>query len=204
MKYAQHRSDLGMNGDRSSKSNGGNGWIFGVIGFFVVVILAFVLVNSRRGGAETLPIVESDEVREDQIQNQDQNQSQAQLQLEGELQAQTEEIILDYLGDSEYVGKAIARRGTEDDLFTYVIVADLPAIDTKINFYEGWLIKPGVIEFFSTGEMFARADGKWGLVWEKKCGELENLNDFSHVTITLEDRDGDDAPSSIHMLEGDF
>ncbi|MCH8049264.1 hypothetical protein IH979_00960, partial [Patescibacteria group bacterium] len=63
----------------------------------------------------------------------------------------------------------------------------------------------GVTEFFSTGEMFPRQDGKWGLVWETSLEEAhEDLLDFKKVIITREPRDGDSAPSSDHVLEGEF
>jgi hypothetical protein len=110
------------------------------------------------------------------------------------------------LADPDGRGYAgIARRGIENDLFTHVVVAELPAINTDAYFYEGWLVQPGVLQFFSTGEMFAREDGKWGLVWEvQENDQLVEVTDFPRAVITLEPRDGDPAPAADHVLEGDF
>ena len=115
----------------------------------------------------------------------------------------TEQIDLVAVDGSGSSG--IARRGTSGDLFSHVVVATLPEIDTTTHFYEGWLVKPGVVEFFSTGDMFPREDGKWGLVWEASVsGSEEDLYEYSKVVITLEPRDNDPAPSIDHIIEGEF
>jgi len=99
----------------------------------------------------------------------------------------------------------VARRGRSGELFTHVVVASMPAIDTEFYFYEGWFVKPGVVDFFSTGEMFPREDGKWGLVWEiNDLNAPDDLDDFSQVVITLEPRDDNPAPAVHHVLEGEF
>ncbi|HAL50446.1 MAG: hypothetical protein UU40_C0028G0002 [Candidatus Uhrbacteria bacterium GW2011_GWD2_41_121] len=98
-----------------------------------------------------------------------------------------------------------ARRGQSGDLFTHVIVADLPAIETQYYYYEGWLVRPGIVDFFSTGELFAREDGKWGIIWEVHDDVApDNLELFTEVVITLEIRDDNHAPSAHHVLEGEF
>lgn len=103
------------------------------------------------------------------------------------------------------VGSGIARRGVSGDLFSHVVVAELPPIDGMAFFYEGWLVKPGVVEFFSTGEMFIREDDKWGLLWETDLlNARADLMEFEKVVITLEPRDGDPAPAPDHIIEGIF
>ncbi|MFA6522662.1 MAG: hypothetical protein WCT24_03675 [Patescibacteria group bacterium] len=98
-----------------------------------------------------------------------------------------------------------AKRGITGDLFTHVIVAGLPAIDTATTYYEGWLVKPTTLEFFSTGEFFAREDGKWGLVWERKTIDAPyDILDYRQVVITKEMRDGNIAPSPEHLVEATF
>lgn len=102
-------------------------------------------------------------------------------------------------------GTGVARRELNDTVFTHAVVAELPAIDTTTHFYEGWLVQPGVTTFFSTGEMFAREDGKWGLVWESTLEEaVDNVLAYRKVVITLEPRDGDPAPAPDHVIEGTF
>jgi len=117
----------------------------------------------------------------------------------------TEQIDLSYVGDQEGAFGGLARRGTEGDLFTHVVVADLQAIDMATSYYEGWLVKPGVVDYFSTGAMFAREDGKWGLVYETRISSgRPDLFDFTKVVVTREDRDDNPAPSAAHVLEGQF
>lgn len=113
-----------------------------------------------------------------------------------------ETALLDVEGTG---GSGIARRGVSDDLFTHVVVADLPAIDPEVYFYEGWLVVPGVTDYFSTGAMFIREDGQWGLLWESKIDDAPNdLLDYAKVVITRELRDDDSAPSPDHVIEGVF
>jgi hypothetical protein len=116
------------------------------------------------------------------------------------LYEQIELLAVDGSGSS-----GVARRGYTAGLFTHVVIASLPSIDTEQYFYEGWLVKPGIVDFFSTGEMFPREDGKWGLVWEvDSLNAPDDLDDYSQVVITLEPRDDDPAPAAHHVIEGEF
>lgn len=124
---------------------------------------------------------------------------------EVEESVEPEEILFQQMDLASDVASATAKRGITGDLFTHVIVATLPAIDPSTEYFEGWLVKPDTLEFFSTGEFFYREDGKWGLVWEKKVIEApEDLVDYRKVVITKEERGGESAPSPIHLLEGEF
>lgn len=98
-----------------------------------------------------------------------------------------------------------ARRGTESGSFTHVMVVDVPAIDPAIHYYEGWLVEPGVTEFFSTGALFAREDGKFGLIYEVSLEDAPNdIFDYTRVVVTRELFDSDDGPSPAHIAEGEF
>lgn len=196
MKYAQHRSSQRQ---KRTAKRGGLRWVLLLLllaGFAVVLALTF----TNRG--------ESSQVQDEELQDGadsgdalEAGQSQGvAVESGGNI---LESIELDSLVGAQFGGTA--RRGIEEGIFSHTIVADLPDIDTSIYFYEGWLVKPGVTEFFSTGEMFARADGKWGLVWEESLeGAREDVLDFTKVVITKEARDGDPAPSVEHVLEGSF
>jgi len=192
MKYAQHRSNIKKS--RPVRSRKGRRWLW----VLLVIALIFIFGALLRGSNKSEPVQEElteaiDEIVEEQT-------------VAGE-EANTddlEQITLDFVGE-EGSGSAIARRGTAGDLFTHVVVAELPVINSSTHFYEGWLVKPGVTQFFSTGEMFPRADGKWGLVWEESVSRSDvKLEDYSKVVITLEPRDGDPAPAAEHVLEGEF
>ncbi len=195
MKYAQHRST--RRSRRSGPSKTFPKWMFGLGALIAVVIVILIIVLRKPvdtpGEATeflenmTSESVELDDVTEESI----------------DTAAIVDTIELESLVGAQY--SASASRGIEDGLFVHVVVASLPPIDLSTHFYEGWLVKPGVTEFFSTGEMFPRADGKWGLVWEiEESQARRDIFDFSKVIITKEPRDDDPAPSVEHVLEGTF
>ena len=196
MKYAKHRSSM------TTKTSSGKGrWLI------IVALLAAiaVIVGVVLGGGSDDPVV--DEVLVDEMD----------VLVEIEEETTDEDVVIDTeswtqeiaLEDEEGTGgSGIARRGVSGELFTHVVVAELPAINEETTFYEGWLVIPGVVEFFSTGEMFPREDGKWGLVWEINTVdaelEYEDFYDYREVVITREPRDGDPAPAPAHVIEGIF
>ncbi len=169
----------------------------------VIVILAFILavllvilglrdIGNRTIEEEVITTQESaQEIKED-----------VQMKALETVSYPVEEILLH--GSGEFSASGIARRGIESNIFTHVIVTDLPPINQDFFFYEGWLVIPGVTEFFSTGVMFLREDGKWGLVLEEDItAGYEDVLDYSRVIITREPFDNDPAPD-IHVAEGDF
>lgn len=191
MKYAQHRSTR----SRGSSGSGKKPLLW--IGLFALIILGVGLVLIFRSGGEDSSVDVAVETTNDSnsgvVNTADGGLSSGDLQ----------SIDLDSLVGAQYGGTA--RRGIEGETFTHVVVADLPGIELSTHFYEGWLVKPGVTEFFSTGELFPRADGKWGLVWESVLSEAPtDIEDFTRVVITKEIRDDDPAPSVEHVLEGSF
>ena len=192
MKYAKHRSELAARRPRSQTKKRSWLWILGVIA------VVFVVGMMARSGEPNKPNEAALNAALDEIVEE---QTEAPMTASDK---EPEQIVLEYVGD-EGTGSGVARRGTAGELFTHVIVAELPPINTSTHFYEGWLVKPGVTEFFSTGEMFARADGKWGLVWEVSVSDApRDVADYAKVVITLEPRDQNDAPAPEHVLEGVF
>ncbi|MBU4315327.1 anti-sigma factor [Patescibacteria group bacterium] len=190
MKYAQHRSSYRQKSHTIP-------WkiISGVLLALVVLVFIFLMIKKDE---------------EVVLEEQDNIEQVAGLQIElvnsnpiEQSKLEYEEIELNSVDGSGSSG--VARRESDGKLFTHVVIANLAPIETQYYFYEGWLVKPGITDFFSTGEMFAREDGKWGLVWEVQ-DELapDDLSDFTEVVITLEPRDGNKAPSARHVLEGEF
>lgn len=204
MRYVQNRSN--WSGDRSDNAKSGKGRkVFWLVGIATLLILVIVFAG---GG------LESDNQESTELEGLEELEELEELTSESlapETQEeednttfQLEQIdLVSILTDAGYSG--IARRGTTGNLFTHVVVADLGRINLETHFYEGWLVKPGVMDFFSTGEMFAREDGKFGLAWEVMLDDARaDLFDFTNVVITLEPRDGNSAPSIVHVLEGEF
>ena len=191
VRYVKNRSHF----SQKKKSSGKGCWIVAVALIGIIAIVAFWLLKQEESD-EVMELL-SDEVVEKQESHPEEPQGD-----EGSSSWTQEVVLTDVEGTG---GSGVSRRGVAGDLFTHVIVADLPAIETETTYYEGWLVVPGVTDFFSTGEMFAREDGKWGLVWESKVLDApDNLFDYREVVITREQRDGDDTPSPAHVLEGRF
>ncbi len=186
MRYAQHRSSISKSSQRPQRKKSRKWvWVFGVL---IVLTLLIVWFASRGDKAEDTPeLLEVEEVEEE-------------LDLSTGFFQEIELKDVDGSGSS-----GTSRRGVSGLLYSHVVVATLPAIDIEAYFYEGWLVEPGVTDFFSTGEMFPREDGKWGLLWEIQTDEaVDNLIDFTKVVVTLELRDDDPAPSLDHVIEGEF
>ena len=66
------------------------------------------------------------------------------------------------------------------------------------NAYEGWLVQPGPLQFFSTGVMEKNDKGEWVLEYTAQ----EEFPNFLRVVITKETIV--DAIPELHILEGDF
>ena len=191
MRYAQHRSNYKApkpeGGEKRSRTKIVTGFVI------ILVIITLVSVFNKSKESESVP-------PEETVQKMDKLKILAPIE---DNNGEIEEVQL--LDISKTGAKGFARRETLDELFTHVIVAELPSIDLASHYYEGWLVKPGISEFFSTGEMFPRADGKFGLVWEKNVSEVTyDLDDYAKIVITLELRDGNNAPSPDHIMEGEF
>lgn len=203
MRYVQNRSTL-------NRSKGGPQknftwfWILLTVVLTVAVVLGYIFLfqpNEEEEEGEVATTELESELATAEILTSPEVAAVAEEVVE---ETQIEQVELVYLGEEEGAFGGIAKRGYSGDLFTHVVVADLPALGAN-EFYEGWLVKPGVVQFFSTGEMFARADGRFGLVWEVELSDApDDLAEHSEVVITLEERDGNPAPSAIHVLEGEF
>ena len=166
-----------------------------IIALVLIITVGIVfLLLKKKGNVNNVEVVEDVKIVEDA------NQKEQQVFGETVL---FEEVDVFFTASGHDAG--FARRNIENNVFTYVMVADLPLIDLETQYYEAWLVKPGVTEFFSTGEMFAREDGKFGLVWEQDLEKAKNdLFEFTRIVVTRESRDGDSAPSPAHVAEGEF
>lgn len=196
MRYAQHRS---------SKRTSVLPAVFpkkSVVLILVAVVIAVALILLLRPNAASKEIETTDAEDPEAITDAPQVQA-AERSVPDEDVVTFEETDLFYPDSRSVVG--FARRGTEGGIFTHVIVANLPAIDLTTGYYEAWLVKPGVTDFFSTGELFAREDGKFGLIWDRATEDVsKDILNFNHIVITREVRDGNPAPSATHVAEGEF
>lgn len=171
-----------------------------VFGVLILTLLFFMIFSGKDQSAEI------DQVIESSVQDQQEEGVTVEvIQAESTTYSAREYEEVELFAVDGSGSSGVARRGTSAGLFTHVIIASLPPIDTQYYFYEGWLVKPGIVDFFSTGEMFARDDGRWGLVWEvDELNARIDLDEFTQVVVTLEPRDDDSAPAPHHVLEGGF
>ena len=192
MRYAQHRSSMRKNGGGSSTKV----WmaIFGVLITAVVVLVVMLIGKGDSDPVEAVGASTIDETPSEVMEA---------VVAEDDQPVRFEEINI-YHNDTELVA-GFARRGTEQGAFVHVAVAEIPAIDPAIHYYEGWLVKPGITEYFSTGALFPREDGKFGLIFEIPMEDApEGVFDYSRVVITRELFDDDPSPSPAHIAEGEF
>ena len=90
----------------------------------------------------------------------------------------------------------VAYRLFKDNKLNHLVIANLPDPGND-NLYEGWLVQPDPLEFFSTGVMEKSKEG-WVLIF---TGE-EEFSDYYRVVIT-EETVVDSFPEK-HIIEGDF
>ena len=95
------------------------------------------------------------------------------------------------------VGSGIAYRSFEDGEFLHAVAASMP-LPAEGSVYEGWLVKPSPLEFFSTGVMQQDEHGDWVLEYRADVDYPE----YGKVVIT-EETLVDETPEA-HVLEGDF
>ena len=201
---------------KSQKSGMGiRGKLIVLILILLVALVAIALFVGRSTGLTGEPKM-TNEVLENLDQAQDEAYSNAASELLPESEAAKadsdaagnegfEEIELNSSAAQFGGYSGIARRGKEGEIYKFVAVADLPGIDPASHSYEVWLVKPGIVDYFSIGTMFGRADGRFGIVWESSLLEAEDdLWSYSEVIITREVNDGNGDPSPTHALNGTF
>lgn len=85
----------------------------------------------------------------------------------------------------------------KNGIFYHAIIATMPD-PAPGNNYEGWLVRPSPLNFFSTGVMNKDKNEKWVLIYQQ-AGDVPANN---RVVIT-EETVVDPTPE-IHIIEGDF
>lgn len=91
----------------------------------------------------------------------------------------------------------VAYRLFEEGKLHHLVVASMPDPEEG-NSYEGWLVQPNPLEFFSTGIMEKNEEDQWILTYNAE-GEFSN---YYRVVIT-EETVVDPFPEK-HIIEGDF
>jgi hypothetical protein len=107
----------------------------------------------------------------------------------------SEIIELSAVDGSDSSGEAY--RLIRDGKLYHIVIADLPE-PPEGNKYEGWLVYPDPLEFFSTGVMEKNDQGQWTLEY---VGDSDSLKNY-RATITLETII--DGIPEKHIIEGDF
>jgi hypothetical protein len=108
---------------------------------------------------------------------------------------ETEEASLKAVDGSDSSG--MAYRLFENGKFKHAVVADMPE-PAPGSVYEGWLVQPDPLNFFSTGVMEKNEEGLWVLEFTAN----QAYPDYFRVVIT-EETIVDEIPE-IHIIEGDF
>lgn len=209
MKYARHRSGMKSKKESSKRRIGFMPIIIGVL-LVIILVLGFQLnkvINTLGDGDEDVLMQEGEDGTDEagQVVTQpvtDEDIEEASTTSPSE-DARFEEIEVYYEGTKLVAG--LARRQVKHDEFTHVIVVDLPAINPEVHYYEAWLVQPGITDYFSTGSLFAREDGKFALVYKVPMSQApSDIFTYSNLVITRELYDGNEWPSPAHMAEGFF
>lgn len=107
-------------------------------------------------------------------------------------------------GRGGYISSGVIRRKYDDMSYRVVIVADLPPQQDEYYKYTAWMVRPGIMEHFSIGDMFKRADGRYGLLHESFFPNMiEEVEEYTRLIITRELR-GQTGPSTTHVAQADF
>jgi hypothetical protein len=108
-------------------------------------------------------------------------------------------------GRSGYFAGGNVRRSFDGRNYKVAILVDLPPHEDQYFAYEAWMVRPGVMEYFSLGEFVKRADGKYGLIHESIFPNIvDEIQAYTRLIVTREPRDGNRDPSPIHVAEANF
>jgi len=105
-----------------------------------------------------------------------------------------EAIILIAVDRSDSIGAGY--RLIKDGKLYHSVMVQLP--DPPTGQYEGWLVQPSPLQFFSTGVLEKDEDGLWVIEYMSD----QEFSEYYRVVITLETVI--DATPEKHVLEGDF
>jgi hypothetical protein len=94
-------------------------------------------------------------------------------------------------------GFGMAYRLFQEGVFSHGVLAEMP-LPAPGSVYEGWLVQPSPLQFFSTGVMTQNEHGQWELEYTAAV----DYPSYSKVVITQETL-VDETPEA-HILEGDF
>lgn len=91
----------------------------------------------------------------------------------------------------------VERSGTSEKP-AYHLLATLPILASGFS-YEAWLVKDGLADVKSVGNLEARADGSWVKEFTAK-----DPKDYPTIVIMIEPNDGNANPSGNRIAEGRF
>lgn len=94
-------------------------------------------------------------------------------------------------------GSGVAYRSFSQGEFLHAVVAEMP-LPAEGSVYEGWLVQPEPLQFFSTGIMEQNAKGEWVLEY------MANIDYPSYNKVIITEETIVDETPEAHILEGDF
>ncbi len=98
-------------------------------------------------------------------------------------------------------GTAVAERTLGGGELLHTVVADV-SDPRPGKFYEGWLVQPNPLKFYSTGKMEKNAEGQYVLTYIRTEDEEAR---YPRVVITEEtEANGLDGVPEVHIFEGNF
>jgi len=97
----------------------------------------------------------------------------------------------------ESSSSGVAYRLFEKGKLYHLVVANMSDLEEG-NFYEGWLVQPDPLEFFSTGVREKNEEGQWVLTYNTD-GEL-----FNYYRVVITEETVVDSVPEKHIIEGDF
>lgn len=161
-----------------------------IVSIIVVVLIIGAVLAVYYFGIRKPEIVEGPE--SESVNNEQQDKSILELVLAN---PKTEMINLEPVDGSSSFGNAY--RMIKDGVLYHAVVASMPDLEGNDK-YEGWLVQPEPLMFFSTGIMTKNEQGEWILEFKSS----QPLPDYYRVAITLEKKV--DPISEKHIIQGDF
>ncbi len=107
----------------------------------------------------------------------------------------TEETTLKAVDGSDSSGKAY--RLIEKGKLYHAVVATMSDLRGE-NKYEGWLVQPNPLKFFSTGVMKKNKEGLWVLEY------TANKESPAYYRVVITEETVVDSTPEKHIIEGDF
>jgi hypothetical protein len=152
----------------------------------VVLVVLVGAIFMLQGAKQEEPVVQ------DQEQPQEEQKTISQILAEN-----TATTLASLVAVNESDSEGMGYRVVQDGMFYHAVLASMPE-PAEGSVYEGWLVQPEPLQFFSTGVMQKNEQGIWQLEYKAD----QDYPSYLRVVIT-EETVVDETPE-IHIIEGDF